>query len=229
MPAGDRYVEVTLDDMDVFLKRAFRALQPKKGESRGEVYYDLNLSDDLVFVRVWTSIHPRSGAGAGLGQDAIRVTMITKNGHPLMPKGTIVMRTKNWRSSLQDRIEDLHETYESKADYWKLRRLERDEGTGREVLPKPPTKSGDQLEGSWRSLPNGDWGALIPPGGAANDTVMMVTKGGKKQRVTLVHKVKTIPQGDLWTVNKGTGKSASEGLDLFDTLPGRVAGRYLSQ
>src|SRR4051812_36605107 len=126
MPAGDRYVEVTLDDMDRFLKRAFRALKPKKGESRGEVYYDLNLSDGEVLVRVWTSIRPRSQAGAGLGEDAIRVTMITKGGKPLMPKGKIVMRTKNWKNALQDRIEDLHEVYEDKAQYWKDRRRERD-------------------------------------------------------------------------------------------------------
>jgi hypothetical protein len=126
MPAGDRYVEVTLEDMERFLKRAFRALRPKKGESRGEVYYDLNLSDDEVIVRVWTSIHPRRGSGAGVGEDAIRVTMITKGGKALMPKSKIVMRTKNWRNALQDRIEELHEIYESKAEYWKHKRRERD-------------------------------------------------------------------------------------------------------
>lgn len=131
MPAGDRYVEVTLEEMEKFLKRAFRALRPKKGESRGEVYYDLNLSDDEVIVRVWTSIRPRSGSGAGVGEDAIRVTMITKGGKALMPKSKIVMRTKNWRNALQDRVEELHEIYESKAEYWKHKRRERDEGMDR--------------------------------------------------------------------------------------------------
>lgn len=234
MPAGDRYVEVTLDDMDAFLRRAFRALKPKKGESRGEVYYDLNLSDDEVIVRVWTSIRPRSEAGAGLGEDAIRVTMITKNGKPLMPKGKIVMRTKNWRDALQDRIEDLHEVYESQADYWKSRRRERDEGTTREVVPKPPAKSGDLIEGKWRQLPNGDWGALIAPGAQAGDVVMMKTNGGAKSKVTLVDKVKSAPYGDLWKVDKGAGRTAgvvetSIEPPLEDILASRVAARYLNR
>lgn len=166
MAAGDRYVEVTLEEMQSFLKRAFRALRPKRGESRGEVYFDLNLSDDEVIIRVWSSINPRRGTGAGVGEDAIRVTLITKGGKPLMPKGKIVMRTKNWRNALQDRVEELHELYESKADYWKHKRRERDEGISspRDTLPSVEDAEAevsrlerDNAEGrpSRRSLPPG--------------------------------------------------------------------------
>jgi hypothetical protein len=220
MPAGDRYVEITLEEMEKFLKRAFRALRPKKGESRGEVYYDLNLSDDEVIVRVWTSIHPRSGAGAGRGEDAIRVTMITKGGKALMPKSKIVMRTKNWRNALQDRIEELHELYESKAEYWKHKRRERDGGQAprdtmrsieddeAEVMrleqenaegPPPParipgpkkTKPGESFVGKYRKLPSGDWGITITTQGTPGLEGMAETNGGKRRKVRLVQKAKS--------------------------------------
>ena len=34
------YVEVTLKEMDTFLKRGFRALRPEEGSFRGQVTYD---------------------------------------------------------------------------------------------------------------------------------------------------------------------------------------------
>ncbi len=120
------YTEITLEDMDRFLKRAYRALRPKQKVERGEYVYDLNLSKGKILIKVWTSIHKGSGLGAQKGEDAIRVVLVTQGGRPLMPKGKIVKRTQNWRNSLQDRIEELLETYEAKTEYWKGRQVERD-------------------------------------------------------------------------------------------------------
>ena len=148
--ADARYVEVTLEEMESFLKRAFRALRPRRNKGRGgEVTFDLSLSDNhSILVRVYTSIYPGTGMGRGKGADSIKVVMLTDKGKPLMPAGKIVMRTKNWRTAIQDRIEDYLETYESKVEYWKQRRLERNEGQApvredaldeaiRESLPPP--------------------------------------------------------------------------------------------
>lgn len=117
------FAEITLEEMESFLKRAFRVTRPKKGAKRGEVYYDLRLSDN-VCVRVWTSIAEKGrGTGAGVGEDAIRVQlMYPKLDRPLQKgKAPIVKRTQGWRSNLQDRIEDAIETYEDKDEYWENR------------------------------------------------------------------------------------------------------------
>lgn len=117
-----RYTEVTLEEIERFLKRGFRVLRPKEGTDRGEVYYDLFLSP-LVAIRVWTSIAKGREQAAGVGQDAIRVQLRgVKTNRPLMKgKAAIVKRTQNWRNSLQNRIEDLIEAYEDREDYWEAR------------------------------------------------------------------------------------------------------------
>jgi len=115
-----QYTEVTLQDMETFLKRGFRALRPQKGHSNGgEYYYDLQLSD-AVHLRIWTSIRKSSDMGAGVGEDAIRVQMMgVKSNRPLMKgKAPIVKRTQGWKNSLQNRIEDAIEAYEEKPEYW---------------------------------------------------------------------------------------------------------------
>jgi hypothetical protein len=117
-----QYTEVSLKDMEQFLRRAFRSLRPKKGEQRREIYYDLSLSPGVA-IRVWTSIGVGRGTGAGVGQDAIRIQLVNKkNQRPLMKgKAPIVKRTQNWRNNLQDRIEDYIEQYEDREDYWEGR------------------------------------------------------------------------------------------------------------
>lgn len=236
-----RYTEVTLEDMERFLKRAYRVLRPKKGEQRGEVYYDLNLSDGKIFVRVWTSIRPRSGTGAGVGEDAIRVTMITRNGKPLMPKGKIVKRTQNWRNNLQSRIEELIETYESKTGYWKDRQSQRDqdektEPKPSEVIPEPKTTYGEVHEGQFARLSGGDWGARIFGKANAGDAAVLSSKGGRKLKVTLIKKVWSGRDrfsgqyAELWSWEKGApGKYATDvNGDSFDLQALLVAERYYS-
>jgi hypothetical protein len=127
-----QYTEVTLDEMDRFLKRAWRAYRPKQGTDRGEVYYDLFLSDH-VMIRVWTTIHPRREMGADVGADAIRIMLMAKKTQrPLLKgKAPIVKRTQGWKNSLQDRIEDAIETYEDREGYFE----ERAGGEVQQTLP----------------------------------------------------------------------------------------------
>jgi len=190
------YIPVTIEEMDRFLKRAYRALRPKTGESRGEVYYDLNLSDEKIFIRVWTSIRPRSGVGAGVGTDAIRVTMVTQGGKPLTPKGKIVKRTQNWRGNLQDRIEGLLEDYESKTGYWKGRQVERDRSVEQEASkpntepqpdPTPPDNEGE-IEGQFTKSRDGEWMAKIFSEGFEGADALLVRKSGRGLRVKLVRR-----------------------------------------
>jgi hypothetical protein len=111
------FVEVSHEDMARFLTRAFRALKPTKGVQYSEIYYDLHLGESVA-IRVWTSVKTGSGVGAGVGEDAIRISLISsKNGKPLVAgKAPIVKRTTNWRNSLQDRIEDYVELYDEKEE-----------------------------------------------------------------------------------------------------------------
>ena len=109
--AAIQFTEVTLEDMDKFLRRAFRAMQPQTGTSRGEMYYDLELSEKVV-VRVYTSISAGRNQAADVGADAIRVGLYQKPNKPLRGgKWPIVKRTQNWRDNLKERIEDWIEAY----------------------------------------------------------------------------------------------------------------------
>lgn len=109
-----QYTQVSLDDMETFLKRAFRVLRPTLGVDKGEKYFYLTLSP-TTGVRVWTSISAHGETGAGVGQDAIRVQLFsTRKGKPLKPgKAPIVKRTQGWRDSLKDRIEDAMDDYDA--------------------------------------------------------------------------------------------------------------------
>lgn len=127
--AGERYVEITLEEMETFLERAYHPLHPRKGRKGNEFYFDLSLSDNhAIFVRVYSAILTGSGVGRGTGSDSIKVVLLSDRGNALAPKAKIVKRTKNWRTAIQDRVEDYLEAYESKVDYWKKRRLMLDDG-----------------------------------------------------------------------------------------------------
>lgn len=134
-----QYTEISGQEMEVFLKRAFRALRPTQGIQNKEIYYDLKLSPQVV-IRVWTSIKPW-GASAGVGDDAIRVQFLgVKVNRPLVSgKAPIVKRTQGWRNSLQDKIEEYLELYEEKSEYW-------DERGGAEPGSKGPSASDKQVK-----------------------------------------------------------------------------------
>jgi hypothetical protein len=137
------FTEVSLEDMEKFLKRAFRSLRPKQGSSHNEYYYDLKLGP-AVDIRVWSSVTVRSGMGAGVGSDAIRIQFLSsKDGRPLEKgKAPIVKRTQGWRTSLQDRIEDLIEKYESNDEFWEdwaaTRRVRRNDPVVEQQPATPP-------------------------------------------------------------------------------------------
>lgn len=112
-----QFTELTLDEMESFLKRAFRVLRPKKQAIRGEIVFDLAVGPTTV-IRVWTSVPQFGTTGAGHGADAIRIQLysMAKN-RPLVPgKAPIVKRTQGWRDNLKDRIEDYMELYDSKEE-----------------------------------------------------------------------------------------------------------------
>jgi hypothetical protein len=116
-----RYVEITLDEMEKFLKRAFRAFRPKQGVIGGEYFYELKLGP-AVGIRVLTSVKTGSGMGARSGKDTIKVQFISlKDNNLLTKKGeqpTIVKRTKNWRDSIKDRVAELVEKYDDNEEWW---------------------------------------------------------------------------------------------------------------
>jgi hypothetical protein len=111
-----QFTEVTLKDMETFLKRAFHALEPQKQVNvRGEIAIELPLSD-RVTILVYTTVGHGGQTGAGVGSDAIRVGLY-RDGRPLQSgKLPIVKRTQNWRDNLRERIEDAMEKYDSRSD-----------------------------------------------------------------------------------------------------------------
>lgn len=117
-----QFTPVTAEDMARFLFRSFRAMTPRKGLDRGEMYYDLMLSPKVA-VRVWTSIRTGAEVVRDVGEDAIRIQLVSaSSGRKLKSgKSPIVKRTQGWRDNLQDRIEDEIESYHDKEDYWEGR------------------------------------------------------------------------------------------------------------
>jgi hypothetical protein len=125
---GAEYVEISLEEMDRFLKRAYRVLRPKRGVGRGIYYYDLHLSEN-VGVRVRTSISARRDRGMEAGEGAIRVGLFNfKADRPIKDYGgklPIVKRTaggkknpRGWKTNLQNRIDEEIESYDEREDYW---------------------------------------------------------------------------------------------------------------
>jgi hypothetical protein len=116
------YTEISLVEIEKYLKRAFHSLKPTADLSKGEVYYDLHISDKVA-IRVWTSIAKGSETAAGVGADAIRVQLVTtsKNRPLKTGKAPIVKRTQGWRDNLRERVEDELSDYYSQEDYWEAR------------------------------------------------------------------------------------------------------------
>jgi len=116
-----RYTEITLEEMDRFFKRAFRAMRPKRDIDRDEYVYMLKLSKNVA-LRIYSSIM-ESGVGAGRGQDAIRLVLYgSRIRRPLVKgKAPIVKRTQGWRNSLHKQVETAIEKYDENETYWEER------------------------------------------------------------------------------------------------------------
>jgi hypothetical protein len=119
-----QFTSISIQDMQQFLGRSFRAMHPTAHNLRGEVVIDLALNDEkTIGIRVWTSIPAGGTQGADVGTDAIRVQFFNFHGnHPLeRGKAPIVKRTQNWRENLKDRIGDIMEKYQDQEEYWEAR------------------------------------------------------------------------------------------------------------
>lgn len=223
-----QYTEVSLEDMDKFLRRAFRSLRPKQGQQYNEYYYDLRLGP-FVGIRVWTSVQVHSGSGAGVGSDAIRVQLLSlKDGRPLEKgKAPIVKRTQGWRNSLQDRIEDDIEKYESNDEFWESwaetrRRETPAEKPVEEARPTPPPPSsvrpapapGRAPEATFAKMRDGSWGVRVQGQVEPGDTVLVTRKDGRKVPVTIESVVWT--GGGITLAKIPQTREASENGELED-------------
>lgn len=230
------YTEVTLEDMEKFLKRGFRSMRPKQGVLRNEYYYELSISGNVA-IRVMTSIGRGSNSGADVGADAIRVQLMgvgTKR--PLMTgKAPIVKRTQGWRNNLQDRIEDLLEAYEEKPDYWEskgggqplaapAREEVVDDNDGEAYADDmPPTPAPSViLKGTFTKVKGEEWGARIQGRGAPGARAILQTKSFRKVPVTLQTRVWSGTDRyndgyvELWTIDQKQRTAAEEPEYSYD-------------
>lgn len=113
------YTEVTLEEIEKFLKRSFRASRPRRGVRNGEIIFELALGD-AVGIRVQTSIRAGGSVSRSVGKDTIMAGLISlKDKGPLSGDDFLVVkRTQNWRDGLKDRIETLMEKYHDKLEFW---------------------------------------------------------------------------------------------------------------
>jgi len=129
-----RFVEVTLEEMERALKRRFRAYRPRKSTAAGKSgdymnVFDLKI-DDHVAIRVWSSIPVARGKGRGVGEDSIKVQMVSlQKKFSLQSKknrAIIVQRSRNWADNLEKRITQLQLLYNESADFWSNLAMQRD-------------------------------------------------------------------------------------------------------
>lgn len=167
-----QYTEITLEDMEKFLNRGFRSLRPRKGDFRGEVTYTLHINRK-VGIRIMTSIRERSESSARVGKDTIKAFLISlADGKGLEKKEnrqTIVKRTQNWRKSLQDRIENLMEKYEEKAEFWDEWAVNRSRKGDPEKAQKEQEVQQRQEERQEEEMKNGPQPTYEKPRGTITD------------------------------------------------------------
>jgi hypothetical protein len=111
---GAEYVQVTMDEMETYLNRAFYALHPKKSVVLGNYVFDLHMSASIG-IRVWSSIPAGAGVVKDVGETPIKVQLYSfRKGRQLKPgKAPMVKRVKGWRDNLRDRIEDEMQDYDT--------------------------------------------------------------------------------------------------------------------
>jgi len=231
MPAGDYYVEITLEEMHQFLMRAFRALRPRQGEYEGSVYYDLSLSPN-VSVRVYTSIRKGTGVVRGIGEKPITLLLYSlERKRPLMAKGRIpfAKRTLNWRDTLKDRIEDLIELYEEDEDGWERRAVD-GHGKGEDKAPPPdgvvgPPPSDSQVAYALRVIheapSNFDWDQFGLSGPPDEATLRQFSSKSVSKMIDLIKAaspapVQAGPQGVATFAKLRSGDWGLRGVNLTE-------------
>lgn len=222
------YTDITIDDLDKYLKRAFRALRPKQTVCKGEYCYLLSLSPN-VRIQIFTAITRGATSSRDVGTDTIKLQLVgdTTNRPLLAGKGSSLSmkRTQGWKTTLQDRIEDLVELYEERKDYWESRagnapkEEEREEVPPESVAPsendEPKYDPSRALNGTFTRGNSGEWAAKIDGAGAPGAKAILVTKGMRKVPVILKDRKwtgvdhYTRNYSEIWTIEDKT-RSASE-------------------
>lgn len=120
--AETTYVEIQLEEIDKYLKRAFRVLRPRaKVGFKGEIVYDLFLSENVI-IRIFTSIFRGREKVRSVGKDSIKIGLLSASGKPF-EAGTLphINRTIGWRDSLRKKIEAAMEDYDDREGYLEYR------------------------------------------------------------------------------------------------------------
>ncbi len=150
-----QFTEITLEDMQRFFMRGFRALRPKQKVERGTHVYDLALSPH-VRIRIWTTIPATRETVRDVGETVIKVQMTSAHtGKPLLGEVLKVKRVGGWRDNLQARIEDFMEKYDENESYWDTRaggpsesKVEDSAPTTDRPAPATPSESGGVAPGN---------------------------------------------------------------------------------
>lgn len=210
------YTEVSLADIEKVLKRAFHGMKPKRKSYGGSYYYDLSISENVA-VRVYTSVSVRTEVSRSKENAPMKVGLFSLKSDRKMEGGDldIVKRTQNWRTTLQDRVEDKIELYHDKEDYWEHRatgkrpeeeqveeptpgpspeviRSEREramdedgEGDGPSDSSHREPRELDEMA-AWIRCKNGDWGvAVVSADSQEGDSVKVKSQDGRVSTVVL--------------------------------------------
>jgi hypothetical protein len=236
--AAAQFTPPTLEEMSKFILRSWRALRPKQGTERREVYYDLGLSENVI-IRIWTSIGAGQETAAGVGSDAIRIQILAKKGGRSWPllkgKSPIVKRTQGWKNNLQDRVEDYLELYEEKEAVFEAqatgvpvrtpapdqdkgdpeeeeREQEEREEAQQQPTPEPERNDRPEANATFTKLKSGDWGLRIQGDVKSGDRVLAKRQSGQAQVLTVGEIVwRGQDHGSFITVSTiGRARTASE-------------------
>jgi len=106
---SNRYVNISIDEMEAFMKSNFFVVSPRdKTQDQRELVYQFEWNDGHYMCKVYSSVTPLRGKARPVGGDAIRAVMFVLAEGRFVPmwKSPRVYRTKNWRVNLQRRIDE---------------------------------------------------------------------------------------------------------------------------
>jgi len=101
------YVEISLKEMTEFLESQGFMMHHRDPQTEWVANKIFVVDKDIYLIRVYTSINP-DDRSRGVGTDAIRVGVYTSHGEWVFGSKR-VNRTKNWKKSIETRIQELEE------------------------------------------------------------------------------------------------------------------------
>lgn len=105
------YVNITFEEFNNFVaKYGFQCINPQSVDK--EYTYDFSWAGGVYLIRIYSSITPHTSLARGIGQDAIRLSLMVEMS-PFKMKGVWAAprthRIETWRQNLQPKIaEALH-------------------------------------------------------------------------------------------------------------------------